>query len=147
MSFSAKFVVGGIDRARFGEAHCDQTFGLLLGALCAANEILLRSLLEVGLRLPHLYESHVRYEREPAPQEEWLDIIELYERGIGDCEDLAAAMAAWLRVYRGVDARPAFARRMVDYPGMGPTWLFHCFVRLPDGRLLDPSKRLGMTSL
>lgn len=144
--FKASLVVGGMDRSRFGEALSDQTFGILLGSLVALNESLLRSFACHGLRLPHPYETSLRYEREPPPQEEWLDIIELYERGVGDCEDLAAALAAWLRVYEGKDAHAAFARRTVHMPEVGPVWLFHCFV-VVDGRILDPSKRLGMSSL
>lgn len=147
MGFRCEFVLGGMDAARFGEALSDQAFSLLLGLLTAWNETLLRALADHGLRLPHPYQAGLRYEAEPPPQEEWLDVLELYERRVGDCEDLAAALAAWLRVFAGVDARCGFARRRVWREDMG-AWvrLFHCFVILPDGTILDPSRKLGMPS-
>lgn len=136
-----------MDRQRFGEALTDGGFELLLGTLCRWNEQVLRTLLMRNERLPWIDDLGVRYEREPPPQEEWLDVLEMRRRGAGDCEDLACAEAAMWRVYRGIKAVPAFTRRRVDYPDFGPVTLFHCFVRLPDGTLSDPSRRLGMTSL
>lgn len=89
-------------------------------------------------RWPGLYESGVRYAREEVvhgrPKEVWLSIPLLYERGFGDCEDLASARAAFLRV-QGVKATPVPIRTSIG---------FHIVVRWPDGRIEDPSKQLGM---
>lgn len=147
MGFRAEQIWGGMDRQRYGAALTDQAFAILLGSLTAWNEAFLRHARALGISIPHPYDAGLRYEKEPPPQEEWLDVVELYERRVGDCEDLAAALAAWLRVYEGIDARAGFARRVVEMPQIGSVWLFHCFVVLPDGRILDPSKRLGMTSI
>jgi hypothetical protein len=106
-------------------------------------------------KTPSLYESGVVYEREPPGREDWQDILTTLRRGSGDCEDLATWRVADLRV-RGIDAR-AFGqpRPMVlpttceagavacdDTPQVGTLW--HILVRLPDGRIEDPSKVLGM---
>lgn len=68
--------------------------------------------------------------------EEWQNVAELYGAGKGDCEDLAGARAAELRVRRGEPAR-AIAYRS------GPR-KFHAVVRRADGTIEDPSRILGM---
>ena len=142
--FRAQFILGGMDRREWGDGLTDSGFSLLLGALCAWNERALRALQARGVTLPWIDDLGVRYVAEEPPREEWLDILELAGRGEGDCEDLACAEAAMWRVYRQVPAVPCFAHRPVDMPDVGRVELFHCFVRLPDGRLSDPSARLGM---
>ena len=106
-------------------------------------------------KTPSLYQSGVVYEREPPGREDWQDIFTTLRRGGGDCEDLATWRAADLLV-RGIPAR-AFGRPrpMVipsacsdgavacdDRPQMGTLW--HILVRRPNGRIEDPSKKLGM---
>jgi hypothetical protein len=106
-------------------------------------------------KTPSLYESGVVYEREPPGREDWQDILTTLRRGSGDCEDLATWRAADLLV-RGVPAR-AFGRPrpMVlpssceagavacdDTPQVGTLW--HILVRLPTGKIEDPSLALGM---
>jgi hypothetical protein len=106
-------------------------------------------------KTPSLYESGVVYEREPPGREDWQDILTTLRRGSGDCEDLATWRAADLRM-RGIPAR-AFGRPrpMVipssceagavacdDTPQVGTLW--HILVRLPNGKIEDPSLRLGM---
>ncbi|NIP95456.1 MAG: hypothetical protein GWO24_19240 [Akkermansiaceae bacterium] len=80
-------------------------------------------------------ESGVRYRRDPAGQEPWRTIPEILERKGGDCEDLACWYAAELRM-RGIRAHA------VPQTRDGNMW--HIVVRLPDGRIVDPSKALGM---
>ncbi|MCP5118413.1 MAG: hypothetical protein GY953_46975 [bacterium] len=92
---------------------------------------------------PRLMSSGVRYRRE-YPREEWLSAPEVERRGVGDCEDLAAWMAAELRLGRGDVggiARPVMARAVPERQRSG-NW--HIVVRTPSGRRIDPSKMLGM---
>lgn len=145
--FRAALILAGMDRETQGNALVDEGFALLLGLLTAWNERVLAARLAAGERLPWIDDLGVRYVAEPPPRELWLDVLELRARGEGDCEDLACAEAAMWRVYRGVQARPAFTRRPVVIEGFGPVMLFHCFVRLPDGRISDPSRRLGMSPI
>jgi len=116
---------------------------IMLDALVALNRDWLnqRARVEgIGAATPNLYEQAIRYRREPRDPltglrlEEWKIYPELIADGVGDCEDLAAARVAELR-NRGINARPWLARH-------GRMW--HVQVRLPDGRIEDPSKRLGM---
>jgi len=58
----------------------------------------------------------------------------------GQCEDLACWRAAELVVRHGIQARPDFT---CDARGDGSR-LYHIVVRLPDGRIEDPSRNLGM---
>lgn len=85
-------------------------------------------------RYPKLYKSGIRYKREGPGREWWKTIDDLLETGNGDCEDLAAARVAELKML-GQRAQPWFSKR-------GRTW--HVQVRYPDGRIEDPSARLGM---
>ena len=74
--------------------------------------------------------SYRRYD----PEEEWKTIDRLYADGGGDCEDLSAALAAYLRL-GGV---PAYAD--VYKAGSG---LYHVIVQTPVGPR-DPSVLGGM---
>ena len=85
--------------------------------------------------VPPLYQSGVRYRREPRKREDWQTAAETYARRYGDCEDLAAYRAADLRL-AGIEARAIVYQAA---PG-----LKHVVVEYPDGRREDPSKRLGM---
>lgn len=87
------------------------------------------------LTLLPLYQSGVRYRREPVSRENWLSIGELYARRFGDCEDLAAARCAQLR-HGGEKA-------LIHVKIVNPT-LMHILVRRENGTLEDPSKALGM---
>jgi hypothetical protein len=92
------------------------------------------SQLKRGL-VPPLYSSRVRYKREERGREDWQSARRCVQRGVADCEDLAAYLAATYRL-AGVDAR-AIVKQV--RPG-----LKHCLTLLPDGTIEDPSKRLGM---
>ena len=85
--------------------------------------------------LPPLYELGIRYRPEPAGVERWLNADEMQSRRFADCEDLACYRTAELRL-RGVPAIAVTKRT-------GPK-RFHGVVQLPDGRIEDPSRILGM---
>ncbi len=88
-------------------------------------------------RYPDLYKSGVVYRKEPREHgrfEQWRTIRELMQTGYGDCEDLACARVAQLRMM-GIRAIPWLKKH-------GHTW--HVVVRYPNGRIEDPSRRLGM---
>ena len=86
---------------------------------------------------PSLYESGVRYGREPVNvREEFCSIPAVIDQGWGDCDDLAPWRSAELVVRERIEARPVVK---VIRPG-----LFHIVVMLPDGTIEDPSRRLGM---
>ncbi len=72
--------------------------GFLRGVV-ACNRVSIRSAKRKGKPLPSLYESGVRYEREPWPPgvEEFADIVTILKRGWGDCDDLCAARVAELQ--------------------------------------------------
>lgn len=98
---------------------------------------------------PLLYEAGVTYKPERRREdgshvseygEEWQTIPWVLYRGYGDCEDLGAWRAAELRVRYGIPANPYIKiRRMPD-----GYWRAHVVVRWPDGRIEDPSAKLGM---
>jgi len=103
----------------------------LLRGLVAANLVILKR----NPRLPSLYESGVRYAREPRGDECWKTYDQVLRAGRGDCEDLAAARSAEL-IKVGVMAWPEVIRTGRKR--------FHAVVRLPDGSIEDPSLKLGM---
>lgn len=101
---------------------------------------------------PGLYQSGVRYKREPSRGrlrvggdspisgiEVWKDVCEVLKDGHGDCEDLACWRAAELYVRAKIDARPVWSVQ-----NLSDTRLYHIRVKYPDGRIEDPSKTLGM---
>jgi hypothetical protein len=101
---------------------------------------------------PKLYHTHVRYRVEPKRPlvtvmgeqffglESWKSVPIVLADGFGDCEDLACWRAAELNM-EGIKARPFWKVRV--FPGKRLR-LYHIMVRYPDGRVEDPSKRLGM---
>lgn len=99
---------------------------------------------------PRLYEAGVIYKPEKRRVdvggnvleygEEWQTIPYVIHRGHGDCEDLGAWRAAELRVKDGINATPMIRVRRLP---SGP-WRAHVVVRYPDGRIEDPSVKLGM---
>jgi len=129
---------------------------IALEALTATNEWHLREAIKIGKPYPRLYESGVFYQEEPPGQEDWLDIPTLYREGKGDCEDLGCALTAERRVYDGLDSRPILKWRFITadelrrggYPKKiiprEGIYLVHILSQLPNGRIEDPSKVLGM---
>jgi hypothetical protein len=112
----------------------DRDLAPALAALTALNmEIKRRH------RLPNLYESGVRYQREKrlpdgTSREQWLTNVIVFNRKAGDCEDLATYRVADLRL-QGIDATAIPKRSPVGW---------HIVVRYPDGTIEDPSRKLGM---
>ena len=115
--------------------------GRSIAALLASTQQLNEAFLRWNPELPWLYESGVRYQREPAERlrkegEEFAAIPIVYPRGWGDCDDLAPWRAAELRVRRGIPAYAA-ARRT------GPS-MWHAIVTVNGREIDDPSRVLGM---
>lgn len=108
-----------------------------------------------GAAIP-LADSGAVYQEEPPGKEDWDDCIKVAKRGWGDCEDLAAYLAAEFRELHGVHAEcvirvkyiSADDMRAQGYPARhiprDGVYLIHVLVRLPNGEVLDPSKWLGM---
>jgi hypothetical protein len=113
-----------------------------------AIERLLNALLQIDkdyLRAypstPLMYNSGVRYQRDPSEGEEdddWQDIPTTLKLRYGDCEDLACWRAAELQV-RGINAIP-FSR----WRSLNGNHYYHILVVWPDGTIEDPSRKLGM---
>lgn len=127
-----------------------------LEALVMINVHHLERAIEEGRPLPRLYDSGIRYKEEPPGQEDWLDFPTLLQERVGDCEDLACALTAERRVYDGIPSAPAirwkfltadylrragYPRKSIPKDGI---FLVHVLSQLPDGRIEDPSKVLGM---
>lgn len=85
---------------------------------------------------PRLYDSGVRYQREPFGREWWQTALDNFAEGEGDCEDLANHRAAELNV---LDGEPA--RTIAMQTGERS---FHAVVQRADGTIEDPSLALGM---
>lgn len=96
-----------------------------------------REWLEQYPETPDLYKSGVLYRLE-AKTEVWQDIPTTLSRGFGDCEDLACWRAAEYQL-AGIQAMPYITWRQVK-----GRYIYHALVRLPDGRIEDPSRALGM---
>lgn len=106
----------------------------IAGALEALTRINVGQL-RGGMAWPGIYASGARYAREtPGDVERWQSIRDLASSGAGDCEDLACARAAEIRV-SGRKARAIVVRVPSGY---------HAVVQHWNGRIEDPSARLGM---
>jgi hypothetical protein len=99
----------------------------LLEGLATVNRVAMR---ESGKRWPSLKEAGVRYQR----TREWRSARRLLATKRGDCKDLVAYEVARLREL-GCPVTIRLTR-------IGSLW--HTLIRLPDGRLFDPSVELGM---
>ncbi|HEU5316789.1 MAG TPA: hypothetical protein VFX49_11810 [Chloroflexota bacterium] len=106
----------------------------MLDALTAINVAYLRKHPE----MPRLYAAGVRYRREAPGKERWASIPVVYALRCGDCEDLACWRTAELLV-AGEKARATFTSKETA-TGV----LYHIKVLRQDGRVEDPSLRLGM---
>lgn len=110
-----------------------KSVGYFLEALVQSNMDEVRS----NPHLPDLYESGVRYMRERDGVNKWQGILESYALRVADCEDLAAARVAILRVRH----REPKARCDVKFVREG---LWHVRVVRANGAIEDPSAVLGM---
>lgn len=108
-------------------------------ALVTATQFLDEHQIRRG-RIGHIYTTGVRYRREEHETLPGVERVQTAEEagamGDGDCDDLAPWLAASRRVLEGVNARA----KAVESPGIG----YHVVVEYPDGRIEDPSARLGM---
>jgi len=120
-----------------------------LGLVRKRSEKALLWLLEAGVninrmqlrdnKLPLLYNSGVRYKREPRGEEKWRDAVHVFSEQHGDCEDLSMYRIAELR-NSGRWAEP-YIRFRVAPDGL---LIYHVMVFRGKGKLEDPSKILGM---
>jgi hypothetical protein len=102
----------------------------LMEGLSMVNQIAMR---ESGKRWPSLKAAGVRYRR----TSEWRSARLLLRKRSGDCKDLVAYEVARLRELGH--------RVTIRLTRVGRTW--HVLIRLPDGRLFDPSRELGMVAI
>ena len=144
--FSPRFVI----RAFSGETAphmSNAVLRILLDALTAIDIVEQRAALDGGCPLPPLYQSGIVYVRDPPlyestdvrGPEDWQDAIEILKRREGDCKSLACYRAAELHVRYGIAAFAQFRWKDRD-----PGSLYHIVVQHPDGRIEDPSAKLGM---
>lgn len=113
------------------------------------NKRYLERMHRMGQRVPNVYAGHLRYIPEEPGVEDWCDIGRVLQRGGGDCEDLAAYHAAWLRFYaEDRNAQPVLTSQEQHCPTgtRPPCRQYHVLVRRGNGQLEDPSARLGMHS-
>lgn len=96
---------------------------------------------EILLECPELADqlAEVRYRPEPVGRNEWLPIDELIARGVGDCEDLAAAWAAVAEIAGAPDAA-AIATINAHRERRPPHRRVMHIVTQAWGRLWDPSR-------
>jgi len=112
-----------------------QTAQEMVEFLVRANLIFLHRAKALGVKIPLLYDSGVKYER----VNEWQAIPGLYRRAIGDCKNLASALIAERRFHWNRPSRANF--RWV--PNADGTMDFH--VLCQEGNSFeDPSLKLGM---
>jgi hypothetical protein len=116
--------------------------GFLRGVV-ANNRVIIREALKRGRRVPPLYSSGVRYEREPwaGKFEEFADILTVLKRGWGDCDDLAAWRVAELQEM-GENADIRIYTRPVKRKNQRR--MMHVVVRRASGEIEDPSRYLGL---
>jgi hypothetical protein len=143
-AFAQRYPVSVIGRASgtWIEATIPDTKPALddaLSALVACNVLILRRLAALGVRVPSLYASGVRYVREPVGREWWQTVVDNLDEHEGDCEDLACHRAAELIVGGELGARAETIRTARH--------TFHAITRRADGTLEDPAAVLGMRPL
>lgn len=115
----------------------------LLEALIVAN----RYYLHTHPSTPLLYESDVRYAREPNAfrYEEFADIPTVLGRGWGDCDDLVAWRCAEIAQREKRPAAPLIYWRQHDSDSGKKVTVWHVQVRRLDTKEVeDPSRLLGM---
>lgn len=121
-------------------AHCRAS----LFSVVESNVKAIHDAKRKGRPIPDLYESGIVFLREPwAGQfEEFAPIDVMLARGWGDCDDCAAYRCAeyWARGGPWLKTGIKIYWRLPK-PGVRMT-IFHAQVRLPNGKIEDPSRRL-----
>jgi len=120
--------------ANMAGAPSKKALKVLLEAATQINEIILRNHPEI----PDIQKSGVYYKPEYGA-EKWQDVLTTYRQGFGDCEDLSTWLTAQLRVRKGIRAVPAITERVVANGR-----ILHALTKLPNGKLIDVSRLLGM---
>lgn len=118
-------------------ARSERCLYYMLEAMTLINESYLRA----NPRTPLLYQSGVRYSQE-CRDEQWQDIPVTLKRGYADCEDLATYRVAELRVRFGERRAKVFLKH--HYSPLRDHYTYHVMVRRANGKIEDPSRRLGM---
>jgi hypothetical protein len=108
-----------------------------LNAIVILNVATLRA----NPRFPLIYQSGVVFENEPEGEESFVDCVCCLRQGWGDCAHLSAWRVAELIVR--FKTRASLCIKWKRYPEHGLR-LFHVMVRLPDRRIEDISRNLGM---
>lgn len=125
-------------RPRLPSLDLPEAEQLLLGLMRIDQHQLLRGIPPISAALKvQAGRRALRYIR-ADPAEEWLTLRDIWLRGGGDCEDLAAGVAAELSL-AGFDARPVIERVR---PGLA-----HALVEVRQGTRrvrIDPSRTGGM---
>lgn len=93
-------------------------------------------------KTPPLYSTGIRYRLEPLGVEEFVDVERILQRGFADCAQLVAWRVAELRE----SGERAEIRIQWHPPRADGKRFFHVVVRRENGRIEDPSVRLGMRS-
>lgn len=115
------------------------TLDVLLETLTRIDELYLAAF----PKTPAVNEAGILYMEEPPGQEDWQDIPTCRRMGLADCEDLACWLAAAERA-RGIPAQPTFTQHVIRHPDGRAQHLYHIVTKLPNGRILDPSRWQGM---
>lgn len=112
-------------------------FRSILESIVVVNKAYLRQ----NASTPRLYRSGVVYRDEPLGYESFVDIPHVLRAGWGDCAHLCAWRVAELQL-RGLQASiDVCSQRSMRVRGV-ETPVYHIRVRLPDGRIEDPSQYL-----
>lgn len=115
-----------------------------LFATVQTNVEIIRKCAQLGRPIPSIYDAGIFFCREPwaGKFEEFANILQVIERGWTDCDDACAWVCAaywarggeWLKTGIKIYWRP-------KTKGQAMT-IYHAQVRLPDGKIEDPSRRL-----
>lgn len=118
----------------------------MLEALTVANQIYLRAHPKAPSPFEAAERLGLRYGAEPLGEENWDAIPYVLERASqglpSDCEDLASYLTAYLR--ERVPGMQGATTVPLPPKIINETLLYHIVTELPDGRILDPSRALGM---
>jgi hypothetical protein len=121
--------------ARFNIPSDKSSIDAALEGLTQLNMTIMRAAAAAGQPFPSVYKAGVYWKRDVGETWDTVDVVQ--RRGFGDCEDLAAWLAASYRV-KGIGARAVV--RASNTPGVA----WHAVTQLPSGGVEDPSVRLGM---